>query len=85
MKEATGSDPRVLKTELRTVNGQQLMRGVLGANFSGISFIFDTYYYSNDHGSVQFTTWTSDKVWERNKNDILELLNGFIVNQTPNN
>lgn len=79
MEENTGEEPKIIKTELRKVNGEQLLRGVMNANFSGISFIFDTYYFSNDLGSVQFTTWTSDKVWEKNESSILELLNGFIV------
>ena len=80
MKEHTGTDPEVIKTELRTVNGTKLMRGVMKAEYSGIVFIFDTYYFSNDLGSVQFTTWTSEKVWERNESVILNLLNGFMVN-----
>lgn len=80
MKEYVGSDPEIIKTELRIVNGVELVRGVMKAQISGMSLIFDTYYFSNDMGSVQFTTWTSDKVWERNENTIEELLNGFLVN-----
>ena len=78
MKERTGYDPKIIKTEVRTVNGSEVFRGVLKAEFSGITFIFDTYYFSNDLGSVQFTTYTSDKIWERNEDFIIELLNGFI-------
>ncbi|MCA6075037.1 hypothetical protein [Fulvivirga sedimenti] len=80
MKERIGYEPKVIKTEVRTVNGSEVVRGVLLAEFSGITFIFDTYYFSNDLGSVQFTTYTSDKIWERNEDLILELLNGFIGN-----
>lgn len=79
MKEGSGSDPLVIKTELRTVNGTQVVRGVMKADFSGIGFIFDTYFYSNENGSVQFVTWTADKIWEKNKEEILKLLNGFVV------
>lgn len=71
----------IVKTELRKVNGNNVIRGVSRANFSGITFIFDSYYFSNDKGSVQFTTWTSEKVWERTEDKIINLLNGFIVNQ----
>jgi len=80
MKDATGSTPEILKTELRSVNGHDLIRGVLGVEISGIAFTFDTYYFSNDSGSVQFITWTSDNVWERYQKEILKFLNGFIVN-----
>lgn len=79
MEENTGSEAEILKTELRSVNGYDVIRGTLKANFSGINFIFDTYYYSDELGSVQFTTWTSDKLWERNQELILDLLNGFKV------
>lgn len=79
MKEFTGSNPEVIKTELRTVNDQQVVRGVMRAQLSGITFIFDTYYYSNHLGSVQFTTWTSDRIWEKNQSMILDLLNGFVA------
>ena len=48
--------------------------------FSDISFVFDTYYFSNELGSVQFTLWTSEKLWEKNISEIQDLLNGFISN-----
>lgn len=80
MSDRIGVVPNVIKAELRNVNGVEVIRGVLQAEFSGISFVFDTYYFSNELGSVQFTTWTSEKLWERNENLILEHLNGFIVN-----
>ena len=79
MKENLGGDAAILKSEVRTVNGTEVVRGVLNAKHSGISFIFDTYYYSDDKGSVQFTVYTSDKVWEKNTKMIEELLNGFVV------
>ena len=81
MAENTGASTKILKTEIRNVNGTEVLRGVLNAEISGISFVFDTYYFSNEKGSVQFTTWTSDKIWESNESMIVELLNGFIVDR----
>lgn len=81
MEETTGTEAKILKTELRQVNGENVLRGVLRAEFSGIVFVFDTYYFSNELGSVQFTTWTSEVVWQRNQDKIHDLLNGFIVAQ----
>jgi hypothetical protein len=80
MEDNTRSSAKILKTEIRKVNGENIFRGVLNANFSGISFIFDTYYFSNDLGSVQFVTWTSETVWNKNQDLIIDMLNGFIVN-----
>ena len=65
MEDNTGSEVELLKTELRKVNGSNIMRAVMKAAFSGISFTFDSYYFSDEKGSVQFTTWASNKVWKR--------------------
>lgn len=80
MEDHTGTKVDILKSELRTVNGHEVVRGVLRANLSGITFVFDSYYFSNEKGSVQFTTWTSDSVYERVKDDIAVFLNGLVVN-----
>ncbi len=76
----SGTEPIPVKTELRNVNGSDVIRGVIKADFSGITFIFDTYYFSNETGSVQFTVWTSENVWKRSEEEILEFLNGFVAN-----
>ncbi len=80
MEDNIGSKTKVIKTESRNVNGHKVIRGALLADVSGISFIFDSYYFSNEKGSVQFTVYTSDKLWKKNEQDILEFLNGFIAN-----
>ena len=69
----------VKKVELRLVNGEELIRGVFNIEVTGLSFVFDAYYYSDEMGSVQFMAWTGDKLWENYENEIIELLNGFIV------
>ncbi|WP_026956770.1 hypothetical protein [Algoriphagus vanfongensis] len=79
MEENTGATVEVIKIESRIVNDKDLLRGVLKANYSGITFIFDSYYYSDDRGSVQFTTWSSENVWKKNETLILNLLNGFDI------
>jgi len=79
MEENTGSNVDIINTELRTVNGSNVIRGTFKAYISSITFVFDSYYFSNDLGSVQFTVWSGDKIWERNEKEILDLLNGLIV------
>ena len=81
MESYSGEDAEIIATELRTVNGTPVIRGVLKSTFSGITFMFDSYYYSDDRGSIQFTTWTSDTIWEKNQETILDLLNGLIVKE----
>ena len=79
MENNLNATTEILKTQVVNVNGTNLFRGVIKAQVSGISFVFDSYYYSNELGSVQFTTWTSDNLWKKYERDITELLNGFIA------
>lgn len=79
MEENVGSPVKIVQSEVRTVNGSEVLHGVLATDFSGIKFHFDTYYYSDDRGTIQFTTWTSDALWERSKDKIEELLNGLHI------
>ena len=79
LEENSGAEAKIIKTELITVNGAEVLRGVMNINFSGISFMFDSYYFSNEKGSVQFTTWTSAEVWKKNENSIQDFLHGFVV------
>ena len=81
MEKNLDARTQILKTELVTVNGNKVLRGVVKADVSGISFVFDSYYYSNELGSVQFTTWTSENLWKKYESEIAELLNGFVAEQ----
>jgi len=79
LEENSGAEAKIIKTELITVNGAEILRGVMNISFSGISFMFDSYYFSNEKGSVQFTTWTSAEVWKKTEQDIQDFLHGFVV------
>lgn len=81
MEETMGSKTSIANAEVRTVNGAEVTRGVLKLNYSGIDLTFDTYYYSDERGSVQFVTWSSGPIWETNYDMIHNLLNGFVVNK----
>ncbi|OAV45200.1 hypothetical protein [Lewinella sp. 4G2] len=79
LDESSGKKSEILSVEARNVNGTDLLRGVLKADLNGLVIVFDSYYYSNDAGSVQFVTWTTETVWKRNQEMIHDLLNGFVV------
>ncbi|MEM6964937.1 MAG: hypothetical protein AAF573_09240 [Bacteroidota bacterium] len=81
MRENAGANVKELKTELRNVNGTQVIRGVSEVSLNGITFIFDGYYFSNNKGSVQFTTWTSTNLYKKYEPEILDLLNGLVISQ----
>ncbi len=73
------SDIKVLNEEYRTVNGTKVLMMQMSGTIQGIQFTYYGYYYSNKEGSVQFITYTSKSLFEDYKNEIEELLNGFVV------
>ncbi|WP_370087965.1 hypothetical protein [Ekhidna sp.] len=79
LEENLNGSVEILKVELRNINGSQVLRGVSKTEFGGIPIIFDSYYFSNEKGSVQVVTYASDVLWEKNKDKIHDLLNGFMV------
>lgn len=81
MEKNTGGTIEVKKAELRNVNGVNVTRGVFDIEISGMNLTFDSYYYSSEKGSIQFTTWTGSNIWGKHEPDILELLNGLVIKQ----
>lgn len=80
MEANTGAVTKIIKTELRNVNGAEVLRGVTSANISGLKFIFDSYYFSNELGSIQFVVWTNEALWSKKEKEIESFLNGLIIN-----
>lgn len=79
IKENLGIDPKIMKSEVRNINGFDVIRGVINLNLNGLDFIFDSYYYSDERGTVQLTTWTASNLHEKYEKEILNMLNGFLV------
>lgn len=79
MEENIGAKPKVLKTELRNVNGFDILRGVVEVEMTGVALVFDTYYYGNEKGTTQFTVWTAKSLWEKYEQAIIEFQNGLVI------
>lgn len=79
LEQNTGAVPSIKKTELRNVNGTNVLRGTLDVNVSGIEFVFDSYYCSDERGTTQIVTWTGRSIWEKHQDEIVNFLNGVIV------
>lgn len=82
MGSVVDSEMEVIHAERRLVNNSPIIRGTYEVNMSGMNLLFDSYYYSDSRGSVQFTTWTGGNVWKKYESEILDLLNGFISIKT---
>lgn len=81
MEETLGTEVVVKKAEMRSVNGKNILRGVMELDISGISMTFDSYYFSDERGTSQLTTWTSTNVWRKYEEEIIDFLNGLIINE----
>jgi len=72
-------DTKLISQEYRMVNGTKVIMMQLTGTIQGIKFIYFGYYYSDDNGSVQFLTYTSQNLFEAYKKEMEKMLNGFIV------
>lgn len=72
-------DVHIVHEEYRVVNGETVLCLQMNGTTQGIKFTYLGYYYSFDKGTVQFVTYTSQKLFDEYKSDMEELLNGFVV------
>lgn len=79
MEETMSTPPEVKLLQKRVVNGQPLIRAVYAINVSGMDLTFDSYYYSDFRGTIQFTTWTGSNLHGKYEKDIVDLLNGILI------
>lgn len=78
-KERAGAEVELLKTESRNVNGVDMLYARYNVDINGMKLIFNSYFHSDEDGTVQFTTWTGPKIYAKSKARIDDLLNGLIV------
>lgn len=71
-------DVEVIKEEYRKVNDNIVLVMQMNGTLKGIKATYLGYYYSAPEGSVQFITYTSTNLFEEQKKDMEELLNGFV-------
>jgi len=72
-------DAKIINEEYRMVNGHKVFMMQMKGTIQGIKFIYYGYYYSDDGGSVQFLTYTSQNLFDDYKKEMEKLLNGFTV------
>ena len=72
-------DIKILNEEYRTVNGTKVLMMQMKGTIQGVKFVYFGYYFSNDSGSIQFLTYTSQNLFEEYKKEMEKMLNGFDV------
>ncbi len=76
--KAAAPDLRVVHEEYRSVNGIKVLLLQMDGTMQGIKFSYYGYYYSNENGTIQFVTFTSQNLLSGYKSDSEKLLNGLV-------
>lgn len=71
-------DLRIVEQEYRTVNGNKVLMLRMDGTVQGIKVSYVSYYYSDEDGTVQFVTYTSQSMLKQYQDEIFELLNGMV-------
>lgn len=72
-------DVYIAKEEYRTVNDTKVLCVQMNGTVQGIKFSYFGYYFSNASGTIQFITYTSQKLLADYQKAIEQLLNGMII------
>lgn len=70
---------KIINEEYRTVNNLRILHLEMQGTLEGIDFTYYGYYYSDENGTIQFLTYSSQKMMSELKRECEELLNGFVV------
>lgn len=70
-------DMVLLKQEMRTVNGLEVLFVEFEATLQGIAFHYFNYYTTNASGSTQLLTYTSKNLADKYRKEAEKLLNGL--------
>lgn len=72
-------DAKIIKEEYRTVNGNRVLMMEMTATLKGVHFMYEGYYYSNSHGSMQLVVFSSKNLIQQYTADIDSFLNGLVT------
>lgn len=76
---SAATNVEVLDEEYRVVNGHKVISTRINAVVEGIKISYHIYYYTDESGSMQFMTYTSQNLYQRRKGDMENLLNGLVA------
>jgi hypothetical protein len=72
-------DIQVIKEEYRTVNGNKVLLMQMQGTITGIKFVYYGYYYSNEKGTIQLISYTSQNLFKTEMPNAEEFLNGLVT------
>lgn len=68
-----------VKEEYRMVNGDTVICMQMDGSTQGMKLSYLSYYYSSDAGSIQFHTFTGQKLMKKYKAKLEDVLNGLVT------
>ena len=71
-------DIRVVHEEIRNVNGLDVLLLEMEGTIQGIEFTYFGYYFSNESGTLQYITYSSQGLMKRYRKECELLLNGLV-------
>ena len=77
-KSGGATDIKITKEEYRNVNGLKILLLQMKGTISGIKACYYGYYFSNENGTVQFLTYTTQNLIDSYIPKIEKLLNGLV-------
>ncbi|MCB0410565.1 MAG: hypothetical protein KDD29_10125 [Flavobacteriales bacterium] len=72
-------DIEIVKQEYRMVNDLKVLFMQMDGTMKGVKFTYYGYYYSNEQGTVQFVTFTSQNLLPEYRSLCDDLLNGMVI------
>lgn len=71
-------DMAIARQEYRNVNGNLLLLIQMSGTIKGIKVTYLGYYFSSPEGSVQLLTYSATNLFDDQKSDLEQFLNGFV-------
>lgn len=69
----------ILVEDYRVVNGREVCFMKAAATLNSVNFIYEGYYYTGPAGTIQFSTWTGENLFNEYEQDMMDLLNGLTI------
>ncbi len=74
-------DIKIVFEEMRKVNNKDVLCLQMEGTIQGIKFVYFGYYYSDENGSLQLITYTSNNLFKKYKSSLQSFLNGIVINK----
>lgn len=76
--QSAAPDIKIQTEEYRIVNGMKVLHLRMSGTIQGIKFSYFGYYYSNENGTVQLLTFTSQNLMDEMIGESEQLINGLV-------